>query len=159
MQYAFAESAVGRLLLAGDEHGLRVLSFAGEGGATVEPDWTPDRGALARIRTEIDEYFAGVRRSFETPVRPEGTPFQQRVWAELCRIPYGETISYGELARRIGDPGAVRAVGLANGANPIAIVIPCHRVVGSNGTLVGYGGGLAIKRALLALEQGQKRLL
>lgn len=160
MEYAFVESPVGRLLLAGDEHGLRVLSFAtSDRATTVEPAWAPDRGSLARVRTELDRYFAGELRDFETPLMPEGTPFQRRVWSELCRIPYGETISYGELARRVGNTRAVRAVGLANGANPIAIVIPCHRVIGSNGTLVGYGGGLPIKQALLALERGQGTLL
>jgi len=94
-----------------------------------------------------------------TPVAPEGTAFQRSVWCELQRIPYGETISYGELARRVGNPKAVRAVGLANGSNPIAILIPCHRVIGSDGSLVGYGGGLPIKQALLALERGQRRVL
>ena len=103
--------------------------------------------------------FAGRLRAFDIPVAPEGTPFQRSVWKQLQRIPYGETISYGELARRLGNPNAVRAVGLANGSNPISIVIPCHRVIGSNGSLVGYGGGLPIKQALLSLEKGQARLL
>jgi methylated-DNA-[protein]-cysteine S-methyltransferase len=103
---------------------------------------------------ELSEYFDGRRQRFTVPVRPEGTPFQRRVWDELCLIPYGTTISYGELARRIGRPRAMRAVGLANGANPIAIIVPCHRVIGSNGRLTGYGGGLPTKERLLALEQG-----
>jgi methylated-DNA-[protein]-cysteine S-methyltransferase len=98
-------------------------------------------------------------RTFDFPLAPQGTPFQQQVWRALCDIPYGETTSYGELARRIGNPNAVRAVGLANGSNPIAIIIPCHRVIGSNGSLTGYGGGLPIKKALLALERGQTRLI
>jgi methylated-DNA-[protein]-cysteine S-methyltransferase len=94
----------------------------------------------------------------DLPVAPQGTAFQRAVWLELQRIRYGETISYGELARRLGNPKAVRAVGLANGSNPISIVIPCHRVIGSNGSLVGYGGGLPVKQSLLALERGQPRI-
>lgn len=160
MQYAFIESPVGRLLLAGDGRALSILSFASSDRASaVEPDWEADCGGLAPLRAELDDYFAGRLTAFRTAVMPRGTLFQQRVWAELCRIPYGETISYAELARRVGNTRAVRAVGLANGANPIAIVIPCHRVIGSNGTLVGYGGGLPIKQALLALERGQRTLL
>ena len=104
-------------------------------------------------------YFAGDLEDFDLQLAPEGTPFQQSVWKELCTIPYGETISYGELARRIGNPKASRAVGLANGSNPIPIIIPCHRVIGSNGKLTGYGGGLPIKEKLLALEKRQLRLL
>ena len=102
----------------------------------------------------MEEYFAGARREFTARFVLRGTPFQRRVWEELRRIPYGETISYAELARRIGSPKAVRAVGLANGANPIAIIVPCHRVIGANGTLTGYGGGLPTKRYLLDLEKG-----
>jgi methylated-DNA-[protein]-cysteine S-methyltransferase len=102
---------------------------------------------------QLRAYFAGQRRTFELPLAPEGTPFQQRVWRELLNIPYGQTISYGELARRLGNPNGSRAVGLANGANPISIVIPCHRVIGSTGKLTGYGGGLKTKQWLLALER------
>ncbi len=105
-----------------------------------------------RVSDELGRYFAGELRSFTLARAAAGTPFQQRVWDELVRIPYGETISYAELARRIGEPRAVRAVGRANGANPIAIVVPCHRVIGADGTLTGYAGGLEKKRALLALE-------
>jgi methylated-DNA-[protein]-cysteine S-methyltransferase len=111
------------------------------------------------VRRELDEYFAGRLRAFTTPIQPRGTPFQLQVWKALCTIPYGETISYGELARRIDHPRAVRAVGLANGSNPISIIVPCHRVIGSNGSLTGYGGGLPVKRALLELERGERRLL
>jgi methylated-DNA-[protein]-cysteine S-methyltransferase len=100
----------------------------------------------------LEEYFAGTRRKFSVTLDPAGTPFQHRVWAALCEIPYGTTISYGELARRIGQPQASRAVGMANGRNPISIIVPCHRVIGANGTLTGYGGGLERKRFLLALE-------
>ena len=109
---------------------------------------------LARTARQLDEYFAGKRHDFDLPLAPEGTAFQQRVWRELMKIPFGETWSYGELARAIGRPAAARAVGAANGKNPIAIIVPCHRVIGSNGTLVGYGGGLPTKQWLLGHEAG-----
>ncbi len=161
MLYRMLDSPIGRLLLAGDQAGIRLLLFAQGRDRRVRPDpgWTPDGGALDTAAQQLSEYFGGRRRAFDMPLAPEGTPFQQTVWKALRDIPYGETTSYGELARRIGNPKAVRAVGLANGSNPISIVIPCHRVIGSNGSLVGYGGGLPIKQALLALERGQRRLL
>jgi methylated-DNA-[protein]-cysteine S-methyltransferase len=106
---------------------------------------------LKETAAQLEEYFAGERTEFDVTMELDGTPFQQEVWAELCRIPYGETISYGELARRVGRPRGPRAVGQANGRNPIPIIVPCHRVLASNG-IGGYGGGLKIKRALLALE-------
>lgn len=112
-----------------------------------------DDRAFDDVRSQLAEYFDGSRQTFELTLAPAGTVFQRRVWQELCRIPYGVTISYGELAHRIGNPQAVRAVGLANGANPIAIVIPCHRVIGADGTLTGYGGGLPVKRYLLDVER------
>jgi methylated-DNA-[protein]-cysteine S-methyltransferase len=160
VQYRSIESPVGPLLLAGDEEGLRFVLFS-KGGRPAEPrpDWTPDRGRLGEATRQLTAYFKGQLRAFDVPVAPVGTPFQQAVWRQLQAIPYGETISYGELARRLGNPKAVRAVGLANGSNPIAIIVPCHRVIGSNGTLVGYGGGLPTKQALLALERGQATLL
>lgn len=160
MQYRTIDSPIGPLLVAGDHEGLRFLLF-GKGRKAAKPksDWEPDRGTLKEPVKQLSAYFAGKLHDFELTLAPEGTVFQRSVWGELQRIPYGETISYGELARRLGNPKAVRAVGLANGSNPIAIVIPCHRVIGSNGSLVGYGGGLPIKQALLALERGQKRLL
>jgi O-6-methylguanine DNA methyltransferase len=111
-----------------------------------------DAARCAAVARELAEYFAGRRRDFTLAVDPPGTPFQRQVWSELARIPYGGTLSYGELARRVGRPSASRAVGAANGANPIPIVLPCHRVIGADGSLTGYGGGLPIKRALLALE-------
>ncbi len=153
--YAWIESPVGRLLVAGDAEGLRQVLFA-EGRSEVHPrpDWVEDEAPLAESIRQLHAYFAGKLRDFDLPLAPEGTPFQRRVWQELLKIPYGETISYGELARRIGKPHASRAVGLANGANPISIVIPCHRVIGSNGHLTGYGGGLKNKQWLLALERG-----
>jgi methylated-DNA-[protein]-cysteine S-methyltransferase len=114
---------------------------------------------LGEAVRQLRAYFAGELQAFDLPLAPQGTPFQLAVWKHLCEIPYGETISYGELARRIGNPNASRAVGLANGSNPIPIVIPCHRVIGSNGKLTGYGGGLPIKDKLLGLERRQLRLL
>lgn len=160
MQSHVLDSPIGPLFMAGDDRGLRYLLFHAERD-TLPPDitWEPDRGALGAARRQLAAYFAGRLTTFELAVAPQGTPFQRQVWSALQRIPYGETISYLELARRIGNPKAVRAVGLANGANPISIVIPCHRVIGSNGSLVGYGGGLPIKQALLALERGQPMLL
>lgn len=112
----------------------------------------PDDKVLAKARKELTAYYAGTLKEFKVPLAPEGTPFQQRVWRALLEIPFGETESYGQLARRIGSPNAARAVGLANGRNPIAIIIPCHRVIGSSGALVGYGGGLPRKKWLLEHE-------
>ncbi len=159
-RYTQIESPLGPLLLAADDAGLRHIVFATEKRA-VRPDaaWREDRKPLQETIRQLRTYFAGELESFDLPLAPEGTPFQLDVWKRLCDIPYGETISYGELARRIGNPNASRAVGLANGANPIPIVIPCHRVIGSNGKLTGYGGGLPIKEKLLALERRQLRLL
>ena len=159
MTYRELESPIGPLLLAGDDGGLRFLRFAkGRDKARPEPDWEPDTRRLNDAVRQLTAYFARRLREFALPLAPQGTPFQTAVWQQLQRIPYGETISYGELARRLGNPKAVRAVGLANGSNPISIVIPCHRVIGSDGSLVGYGGGLPIKQALLALERGQGTL-
>jgi methylated-DNA-[protein]-cysteine S-methyltransferase len=109
--------------------------------------------ALAFARGQLEEYFAGTRTAFDLPLHPQGTAFQLTVWDELARIPYAETISYGELARRIGQPQAMRAVGAANGRNPLPIVVPCHRVIGNNGHLTGFGGGLPAKRFLLGWER------
>lgn len=160
MKYTVLDSPVGPLMLAGDDAVLRELWFLqGRQRMAPNPAWTESARAFAEATRQLKAYFAGRLKSFTLAVDPGGTPFQSRVWRALQEIPYGETISYGEVARRIGDPKAVRAVGLANGANPISIVIPCHRVIGANGALVGYGGGLPMKRALLALEQGQGALL
>lgn len=160
MQYRSLDSPIGPLLLAADDKGLRFLLFAnGRSEVKPEPEWEADRGLLKEPVKQLNAYFAGKLRTFDVPLAPQGTVFQSQVWRALCDIPYGETTSYGELARGIGNPKAVRAVGLANGSNPISIIIPCHRVIGSNGSLVGYGGGLPIKQALLALERGQRRLL
>jgi methylated-DNA-[protein]-cysteine S-methyltransferase len=156
--FRFFDTPVGGLLLARDDAGLRLIHFAAgadlEVGPYVKPNWRRDDDAFDDVVLQLEEYFAGFRRQFTLRLAPEGTPFQQRVWKALLDIPYGETISYGELAVRIGQRSASRAVGLANGSNPLPIVVPCHRVIGSNGKLTGYGGGLAIKQQLLALERG-----
>jgi len=159
--HATIDSPVGPLLVAGTAEAVHVVAFvSGARARQADPAWMPDvSGVLRPMRDELDAYFTGRLRAFTVPLAPAGTPFQQRVWAELCRIPYGETISYQELARRIDQPKAVRAVGLANGANPMAIVVPCHRVIGANGSLTGYGGGIGIKKALLDLESGEQSLL
>ena len=155
------DSPVGPLLLAGDHDALHVLSFgSGSRPRQIDASWQPDtKGVLKDVRKELDQYFAGRLKQFSTPVAFNGTQFQNAVWQELQRIPYGETLSYLDLAKRIKKPAAVRAVGMANGANPIAIIVPCHRVIGSNGSLTGFGGGLPTKRALLELEKGQRTLL
>jgi methylated-DNA-[protein]-cysteine S-methyltransferase len=161
MNYLHLESPIGPLLLVGDEHALRRIDFP-DGGVARKPDagWTKSaRGPVAQAAAQLREYFAGRRTSFELPLEPEGTEFQRGVWRRLCDIPYGETISYGELARRVGKPSASRAVGAANGKNPLPIVIPCHRVIGASGALTGFGGGLPTKKALLALESRQATLI
>ena len=154
--YTWTPSPVGKLLLAADDGGLIELAFA-EGRTTpvVDIAWTCGGEVLREPVRQLQAFFAGELRDFDLPLKPRGTPFQQRVWKLLCEIPFGETISYGELARRAGNPAASRAVGLANGSNPIAIIIPCHRVIGSNGKLTGYGGGLDNKRWLLDFERSQ----
>jgi methylated-DNA-[protein]-cysteine S-methyltransferase len=154
------ESPVGPLLLAADDTGLRSIGFV-NGRHSVSPDsaWQEGPERLQEPIRQLRAYFAGELETFDLPLAPQGTTFQLSVWRSLCEIPYGQTISYGELARRVGNPNASRAVGLANGSNPIPIVIPCHRVIGSNGKLTGYGGGLPIKEKLLALERRQLHLL
>jgi methylated-DNA-[protein]-cysteine S-methyltransferase len=160
LSYTYLESPIGILLLAGDASGLQQVLFSTDRRpAGPDPAWQEDASALNEVARQVKAYFAGELEDFELSLSPQGTPFQQKVWSELQKIPYGETISYGELARRIGNANASRAVGLANGSNPIPIVIPCHRVIGSNGKLTGYGGGLPIKEKLLALEKRQLRLL
>jgi methylated-DNA-[protein]-cysteine S-methyltransferase len=155
IRYTYMDSLIGRLLVAAHDQGLAALRFCeGPKAKGPEPDWNEDPTIARETREELRAYFAGELRHFQSQLHPEGSPFQLAVWAKLCEIRYGATISYGELASMIGNPQASRAVGLANGANPIPIIIPCHRVIGSNGKLTGYGGGLAIKEKLLALEQG-----
>jgi methylated-DNA-[protein]-cysteine S-methyltransferase len=160
MNYTQIDSPLGPLLLAADDAGLREILFVhGRHHAKPDPSWEKDEAPLKGTIRQLRSYFAGKLENFDLALAPAGTPFQLEVWRRLCEIPYGETISYGELARRIGNPNASRAVGLANGSNPIPIVIPCHRVIGSNGQLTGYGGGLPLKEKLLALERRQLRLL
>ncbi len=120
--------------------------------ARLSPAGEPPAGALAHLREQLETYAAGRRAAFEVPFRLHGSPFEQRVWAELQRIPFGETRSYGQLAVTLGDPNLSRAVGRANGANPVSILVPCHRVIGANGSLTGYAGGLGMKERLLRLE-------
>ena len=158
--YTTLESPVGTLLLAGDSQALRMVSF--QSSKHAEPpqaDWKQDKAPFAEVIRQLRAYFRGERKEFDLPLAPEGTEFQLRVWNRLRTIPYGETISYAQLAERIGNPKAVRAVGLANGSNPIPIIIPCHRVIGSDGSLTGFGGGLPTKKMLLELECKQLSLL
>ena len=160
MIYRVVDTPVGGLLLARNDAGLRLIQFLAPAEAgSYQRSWERREDGFDDVVGQLTEYFAGSRRQFTVALAPEGTPFQQRVWRALLDIPYGDTISYGALASRIGQPSASRAVGLANGSNPLPIVIPCHRVIGSNGQLTGYGGGLAIKEQLLALERGDRRLL
>ena len=147
--YDIVGSPIGELLLVGDGESLTRLDF---GPAHVRPGWRREPAAFADARDQLDAYFAGDLRTFDLPLAPTGTPFQRRVWDTLTAIPYGETTSYGELAESIGRPGSARAVGAANGRNPIAIVVPCHRVIGVDRTLTGYAGGLDAKLTLLTLE-------
>jgi methylated-DNA-[protein]-cysteine S-methyltransferase len=153
--YTTFDSPIGELLLVGDGDALSRLHMVGSRHpVAVNPAWRRDEGGFDQARTQLDEYFAGERREFSVPLDMAGGSFELSVWEELRSIPYGETASYGEIAERIGSPGAARAVGLANGRNPIAVIVPCHRVIGADGSLTGYGGGLERKRLLLELESG-----
>jgi len=153
MYWQEIDSPVGPLLLAGDGEALRLVYFqAGPHPRRPPSDWIADAMPVSAAIRQLEEYFAGERRAFDLPLAPQGTDFQRTVWRELTRIPYGQTVSYGELARRVGNPQASRAVGLANGKNPLPIIVPCHRVIGANGSLTGFGGGVEIKRKLLTLE-------
>ncbi len=151
---AIYDSPVGKLTLISNGKALTHLEFENPRYPAPKHPKGDDK-IIARTRRELDAYFAGKLRAFTVALAPQGTEFQQRVWKALLQIPYGATRSYGEQAAAIGAPNASRAVGLANGRNPIAIIIPCHRVIGANGSLTGYGGGMARKQHLLDLEQGQ----
>jgi len=153
--YTYLDTPVGKLMLAGcDDHGLRHIAFqCGKGAMGPKPEWKQSAAPFRAIERQLREYFQGRRTAFDLRLHPKGTPFQQAVWKALLNIPYGETRTYGDVARAVGRPTAVRAVGLANGRNPLPIVVPCHRVIGADGKLVGYGGGLPVKQALLDRER------
>ena len=154
-RYIRFDSPLGPMLVTADENGLTHVDFVGaKYTRPVRPEWVEDPGApvLVECRRQLEEYFAGKRTGFDLPLAPQGTAFQQRVWEEISRVRFGETISYGELAKRAGAPGQARAAGAATGRNPVGVVIPCHRIVGSDGSLTGYAGGLERKRELLELE-------
>ena len=157
--YTSVESPIGELLLLGDGQVLSGLYMQGaRKPIAIGPRWRCSSAAFGHVQAQLLQYFAGERAAFDVSLTMRGDPFERLVWRALQDIPYGETASYGEVARRIGHPSAARAVGLANARNPIAIIVPCHRVIGADGTLTGYAGGLERKRALLELEAGQARL-
>ena len=158
-RYMQVDSPIGPLLVARDAEGITALLLPhARRPARPRPDWLRDDTAFADIGDQLAEYFAGTRARFDLPLHLIGSAFERRVWNALLEIPHGETISYGALAAKIGAPGAARAVGAANGQNPIAIIVPCHRVIGADGSLTGYGGGLPAKRWLLAHESRQPTL-
>lgn len=152
------DSPVGRLILLADDTGLAAVLYPGHRGDALTGDARIDPAPFADVVAQLEEYFAGDRREFTVPIAPRGSAFQLAAWSELRRIPYGETRSYGAVAAAVGAPGAARAVGHANNRNPISIIVPCHRVIGSTGSLIGYGGGLAAKQFLLALESRDRAL-
>jgi methylated-DNA-[protein]-cysteine S-methyltransferase len=147
--FTILKSPIGPLAVAkNDRREVTAIRFSGD----ADDAWQRDDSAFDDVATQLREYFAGGRREFDLPLAPHGTPFQQSVWDVLRTIPYGRTLSYLDVANAIGKPAASRAVGAANGANPLPIVVPCHRVIGANGSLTGFGGGIGVKRRLLALE-------
>ena len=150
-RFCICDTPIGPMRLEAGPEGLTAVAFMDDGAPTA-----PDGPVLKEASRQLAEYFRGERRSFDVPLHPVGTDFQRRVWQALREIPFGETRTYSEIARELGRPGAARAVGMANHRNPLPIFIPCHRVVGANGALTGYAGGLDRKRALLALEKGGK---
>jgi methylated-DNA-[protein]-cysteine S-methyltransferase len=151
--YCYLQSPIGRLLLVSENDRLCQLDFPSSAELREIPgEWREEEGSFVFARRQLDEYFAGRRQKFNLAIAPQGTQFQQLVWQELIRIPYGKTASYGEIARRVGRPKASRAVGMANHHNPLPIIIPCHRVIGADGSLTGFGGGLDVKKFLLDLE-------
>jgi methylated-DNA-[protein]-cysteine S-methyltransferase len=157
--YTTLASPIGELLLVGDGRSLRRLHMReGRSRMAIRDDWTRADEPFEAVRAQLAEYFDGLRTGFDVPLGMDGTAFQRRVWSALQEIPYGETASYGEIARRVGEPDAARAVGVANGSNPIAVIVPCHRVIGADGSLTGFGGGLERKRILLDLERGVQML-
>jgi methylated-DNA-[protein]-cysteine S-methyltransferase len=148
--YDYLDTPLGRMLLVANEKGLCGAHFIGQKYyPKLDPAWKRKASAAGR---ELEEYFAGERAVFTVPLAAEGTPFQRAIWREIAKVPYGKTITYAELARRAGYPGSARAAGAATGRNPLGVIVPCHRIVGTNGSLTGYAGGLSKKKALLALE-------
>ena len=152
LKFSYVDTPIGAILIVGDGTSIIETYFA---GARPKPDWIRDDEAFAEAAVQLRAYFAGDRKAFDLPLAPRGTEFQRSVWSALLEIPYGQTTTYSAIAATISRPAAVRAVGAANGANPIPIIIPCHRVIGANGSLTGFGGGLDVKRQLLALEARQ----
>jgi methylated-DNA-[protein]-cysteine S-methyltransferase len=154
MVYDYFDTPVGPLLVAADDRGLRHIEFERNRYPTsIGSDWRRDPKPMRAAKAQLDAYFAGELTEFDLELAPDGTAFQTAVWSALCRIPYGATVSYGDIARDLGAPKAVRAVGAANGRNPLPIIVPCHRVIGANGSLTGFGGGLPVKKFLLEHEQ------
>jgi methylated-DNA-[protein]-cysteine S-methyltransferase len=152
--YCYYDSPIGRMLLVGMDGVLAELHFPNSAERLEIPeDWQEKPASFKEALRQLREYFAATRQDFDLAIAPHGTPFQQRVWQELRKIPFGETASYGAIAERIGNPRACRAVGLANSKNPIPIIIPCHRIIGKDGSLTGFGGGLTVKQQLLDLER------
>jgi len=160
--YATIKSPIGELMLVADDTALTGVYFGGHDHVPAASEgWTRDaqHPVLRKAALQLQEYLSGKRKSFEIPLRLTGTDFQEKVWQQIARIPYGETISYAELAKRAGNPQAIRAAGTTTGRNPVSIIVPCHRVVGKNGGLGGFGGGLDRKRFLLSLERSGQPLL
>jgi methylated-DNA-[protein]-cysteine S-methyltransferase len=152
-QYCYLQSPIGKLLLVGTDGVLEELHFSNSPGQKhIAEDWQYDEACFKKALQQLSEYFAGNRQEFELEIAPKGTAFQKLVWKELSKIPFGQTASYGEIAERVGNSKASRAVGMANGKNPIPIIVPCHRVIGKDGSLTGFGGGLDVKKQLLKLE-------
>jgi len=156
MYYDIIESLVCPILLAGDEKGLKhVIFLKGERQVEIPDDWVENKELFREATRQLEAYFSGKLESFDLKLAPEGTEFQKSVWKALCKIPYGETRTYKDIAASVGKPKAYRSVGLANNRNPIAIIVPCHRVIGSNGKLTGYASGLDVKAFLLKLEENK----
>jgi methylated-DNA-[protein]-cysteine S-methyltransferase len=153
--YCYVDSPIGQLLLTSDGESLTGLYMGTPSKSPpLDSDWAekPNAAPLSEVARQLEQYFAGKRKVFDLPLKMEGTEFQKRVWRQLTKIPFGETWSYGQLAKRLDNPNASRAVGLANGRNPIAVIVPCHRVIGADGSLTGFGGGIPRKQWLLSHE-------
>jgi methylated-DNA-[protein]-cysteine S-methyltransferase len=159
--FDYYDSPLGRMMLVANDEGLAGVYFVGQkhyrrANGMARSD---SNESLQKAKRQLKEYFSGKRKTFDLPLAPEGSDFQRAVWKTIARVPFGETISYAELARRAGHPGSARAAGAATGRNPIGIIVPCHRIVGADGTLTGYAGGLEKKKKLLALEAGARSLI